>query len=244
MSKTRNISMAAFFALLFCFALLIQTNETYARTSLSQLQAQITALQAQVNALEGQVDADVSDLQAQIDALQTQVDALKAQVASGVPKTGQTTSYATGDDGDLQKGVEWPVPRFTDNGDGTVTDNLTGLIWLQNADCFNRRNWSQAFTAANTLNSGECGLNDGSGEGAWRLPNVKELQSLIDFGALNLALPSGHLFFGVQSSDYWSSTTIAYSTSRAWYVNMRHGTVDDGDKANGTYFVWPVRGGQ
>ena len=53
-----------------------------------------------------------------------------------VPKTGQTVSYATGDDGDLQKGVAWPDPRFTDNSDGTVTDNLTGLIWLKNANCF------------------------------------------------------------------------------------------------------------
>jgi len=53
-----------------------------------------------------------------------------------VPKTGQTTSYATGDDGDLEKGVAWPDPRFMDNGNGTVTDNLTGLIWLKNANCF------------------------------------------------------------------------------------------------------------
>jgi hypothetical protein len=47
-----------------------------------------------------------------------------------VPKTWQTTSYGTGDDGDLRKGVAWPDPRWTDNGDGTVTDHLTGLIWL------------------------------------------------------------------------------------------------------------------
>jgi hypothetical protein len=47
-----------------------------------------------------------------------------------VPKTGQTTSYAIGDDGDLERGVEKPPlkDRFTDNGDGTVLDNLTGLI--------------------------------------------------------------------------------------------------------------------
>ena len=51
-----------------------------------------------------------------------------------VEKTGQTTSYATGDDGDLEKGLAWPNPRFTDNEDGTVTDNLTGLIWLKNAN--------------------------------------------------------------------------------------------------------------
>ena len=45
-----------------------------------------------------------------------------------VPKTGLTSSYLTGDDGDLQKGVPSPNPRFTNNGDGTVTDNLTGLM--------------------------------------------------------------------------------------------------------------------
>ena len=47
-------------------------------------------------------------------------------IPTQVPKTGQTTSYRTHDDGDLEKGVTWPSTRFTDNGDGTVTDNLTG----------------------------------------------------------------------------------------------------------------------
>ena len=50
-----------------------------------------------------------------------------------VPKTGQTTPYVAGDDGTLQKGVAWPAPRFTDNSNGTVTDKLTGLIWMKDA---------------------------------------------------------------------------------------------------------------
>ena len=50
--------------------------------------------------------------------------------AKYVSKTGQTTLYATGDDGDLEKGD--PVsPRFTDNGDGTITDNATDLVWAK-----------------------------------------------------------------------------------------------------------------
>ena len=57
-----------------------------------------------------------------------------------VPKTGQTTSYGTGDDGALQKGVAWPTPRFTDNSNGTVTDNLTRLIWMKNANAFGTEN--------------------------------------------------------------------------------------------------------
>jgi hypothetical protein len=52
-----------------------------------------------------------------------------------VPKTGQTTSYADYDDGYYEKGVSWPNPRFTKS-NGTVTGNLTGLIWLEDANCF------------------------------------------------------------------------------------------------------------
>jgi hypothetical protein len=160
-----------------------------------------------------------------------------------VPKTGQTTSYATGDDGDLQRGVAWPNPRFTDNGDGTVTDNLTGLIWLKNANCFGTRNWATALADANGLASGSCDLTDGSVAGDWRLPNVREQQSLIDYGRYDPALPSGHPFTGVRSGYYWSSTTFAGITSLAWCVGLYDGYVGLVDKT-GSGYVWPVRGGQ
>ena len=85
-----------------------------------------------------------------------------------VPKTGQTTSWAANDDGALEKGVSWPNPRFTINTDGTVTDNLTGLIWLRNANCTlffngdakgqNNRFWNEALVAASSLSNGYCGL--------------------------------------------------------------------------------------
>jgi hypothetical protein len=171
--------------------------------------------------------------------------------AAPVPKTGQTTSYATGDDGDLEKGVTWPTPRFTDNGDGTVTDNLTGLIWLKQANCGGTRNWANALTFANSLydgwtgdgSGGDCGLSDGSSAGDWRLPNVRELQSLIDYGRYYPALPSGHPFTGGQSKLYWSSTTYAPNTSLAWYVYMSDGYVSAYNQTN-TLYVWPVRGGQ
>lgn len=166
-----------------------------------------------------------------------------------LPKTGQTATYATGDDGDLQKGVAWPSPRFTDNGDGTVKDNLTGLIWLQDASCDGVMAWSNALDHANELYDGcsdcggddeDCGLSDDSSAGDWRLPNVKELQSLIDFSEYNPVLPSGHPFTGVQSSDYWSSTTNADITSTAWRVYMSDGAAVSDDKSSG-YFVWSVR---
>jgi hypothetical protein len=66
-----------------------------------------------------------------------------------VSQTGQTTCWETtgsptncartGQDGNIQAGVAWPIPRFTDHSNGTVTDNLTGLIWLKDANCFDVR---------------------------------------------------------------------------------------------------------
>lgn len=107
-----------------------------------------------------------------------------------VAKTGQTTTYSTGDDGNLQRGVSWPNPRFTDNNDGTVTDNLTGLIWLKNADCVGGKDWSQALDFCNSLKAGDCGLTDGSNSGDWRLPNLRELQSLLHYGFYDPAVPN------------------------------------------------------
>jgi len=177
-----------------------------------------------------------------------------AGVPSAVPKTGQTGCWnvngtaidcaGTGQDGELQKGVSVD-PRFTDNGDGTVKDNLTGLIWLQNPDCFSYQTWTDALTASNSLASGSCGLTDGSVAGGWRLPNIKELQSLIDFGQSFPALPLGHPFSGVQSSElYWSSTSVAFGPNVALGEDLLFGRVVIVDKSSNGFYVWPVRGGQ
>ena len=164
-----------------------------------------------------------------------------------VPKTGQTTSYATGDDGDLEKGVSWPSPRFTGNGTGVITDTLTGLMWMENADAGNdcqgvdtgTETWASALASAAACNDagGYAGYTD------WRLPNVRELFSLIDFSQYNPALPSGHPFDNVQSYYYWASTTLAGSTTYAWYVYLGNGRVYYDFKTY-TCYVWPVRGGQ
>jgi len=169
-----------------------------------------------------------------------------------LPRTGQTTKYAAGDDGDLQKGVAWPSPRFTDNSNGTVTDNLTGLIWLKNANCTETvgsiakesgfLTWADALTWSNSLANGSCGLTDGSAAGTWRLPNRKELMSLIDKSMYNPALPAGHPFANVQADDYWSSTYAVY-ISGAWAVRMADGLVHADYRPNNGY-VWPVRSGQ
>jgi len=160
-----------------------------------------------------------------------------AAPGGAVPKTGQTVSSYTGDDGDLEKGVAWPSPRFTDNG-STVTDNLTGLMWAENANLPNgTRNWTSAVTYCNSLSLG--GYDD------WRLPNVRELFSLIDFGSSSAdPLPSGHPFDNVMNSQYWTSTTQATSSSQAWYFYINYGFYSGTTAKTGAWYVWPVRGGE
>jgi hypothetical protein len=172
-----------------------------------------------------------------------------------VEQTGQTTSYGAGDDGDIQAGVPWPTPRFTDRRNGTVRDNLTGLLWLKNANCstISPAAWATALSNANNLANEQCGLTDGSVAGDWRLPSVKELQSLIDFGFFNPVLSNaagtaiwteGDAFSGVQANYHWSSTTYAdRRESTAYVVDLYHGWTGTGAKGD-PFFVWPVRGGR
>ncbi|OAD22282.1 peptidase C14, caspase catalytic subunit p20, partial [Candidatus Thiomargarita nelsonii] len=71
--------------------------------------------------------------------------------------------------------------RYRDNGDGTVTDNLTGLIWMKNANCSGRRmTWKKAMQWAAKLAHGQCGLRDGSRAGMWRLPTIDEWKAMVD----------------------------------------------------------------
>ncbi len=155
--------------------------------------------------------------------------ALEATAAPPAPVAPIITSAAT---------------RFTDNNNGTVTDSITGLIWLKSANCntISPKNWDAAISAAASLASGNCGLNDGSTAGQWRLPSRNELQSLIDYTTYNPALLAGYPFTNVQSNVYWSSTTYAGGASFAWYVHLGYGGVIASSKAN-PYYVWPVRGG-
>jgi hypothetical protein len=187
---------------------------------------------------------------------------LRAPVAgTGQTSTAPLDPAPAGSDGALQKGVAWPVPRFTDNNNGTVTDNLTGLIWLKNANCGfffsgdtiggNTRPWAAALTAANSLASGSCDLSDGSTAGDWRLPNVREFQTLIHYGFFDPAVPntagtgkwsSGDPFIGVLGVDYWTSTSTARnSPPQAFRVELAFGRVVN-DNKDSVYNVWPMRG--
>lgn len=103
--------------------------------------------------------------------------------------------------------------QFTDNGNGTSTDNLTNLIW-QKSPYTDTLTWEQSLTYADTLSL--TGISD------WRLPNIKELQSINDETLINPSLnPS---FFSVASAKkYWSSTTLPNQITNAWYMNTQFG---------------------
>jgi hypothetical protein len=163
--------------------------------------------------------------------------------------TGQTTSFAVGDDAALQKGVAWPAGRFVDHADGTVTDQLTGLTWLKNAGCFTSTNWANALNDVNQLASGACGLSDGSSAGQWRLPNLHELESLVNVAYSNPAITPGSPFFNVSNGIYWTSTSYyggLPGSPSAWAIRMSDGRyINDGvanAKTSASNAVWAVKG--
>ncbi len=162
-------------------------------------------------------------------------------------KTGQTQTYAPGDDGDLRMGVAWPSPRFTDHGDGTVTDNLTGLMWTKDAhspgmaqcDVTSEKPWQGVLDHIGCLN-GYVYL----GHDDWRLANMKELVSLMDYSRSYYPIAPGHPFVDLYWSFYWSSTTVSYLPERAWGLyGLWNGGVHLGPKTSAAPF-WPVRGGR
>jgi hypothetical protein len=179
-----------------------------------------------------------------------QTGSLENSVIS-LPQTGQTKCYdtsgieipcaGTGQDGDIQAGTDWPSPRFVDYGNGTVTDDLTGLMWTKNANLpGDVKTWQQALDYVKGMNQNtypNFGYTD------WRLPNRKELYSLTDFSRYNPALPSGHPFTNVLGG-YWSSTTYAYNPDSACVVDIWGGFVSNCSKYSCYGYMWPVRGGQ
>ncbi|MFQ6105223.1 MAG: DUF1566 domain-containing protein, partial [Candidatus Glassbacteria bacterium] len=144
-------------------------------------------------------------------------------------KTGQTSTYYPGDDGDLRRGVTWPSHRFVDNGDGTVIDALTGLMWLKDADCFGTAaDWQTSMDIIADFNTTPTNYDCADYDEVdppyddWSLPNRKQLFSLIDYSQWQPALPPDHLFLNAPTIEsYWSSTTFAPTTDHAWVVLIR-----------------------
>ncbi len=163
--------------------------------------------------------------------------------------SGQAQSYAPGDDAALHAGVAWPATRYVDHHDGSVTDTLTGLVWLKDAGCLAPSTWAPALDAVDHLAAGACGLTDGSSAGQWRVPNQWELESLVDESASAPAISAGAPFTNVAAGAYWTSTSYyggQGGSPQAWAIRMSDGRyVNDGVgnvKTASTLGVWAVRG--
>lgn len=180
-------------------------------------------------------------------------------------QTGQTSCHdaggskidcaGSGQDAEYSRGIAWPVPRFkvgidpgngeTANGDvaeshghgGIVTDLLTGLVWTHNANPGEfPMDWAEAHDFVTRMNRDrKHGFDD------WRLPDRRELRSLVSHQTRNPALPEGHPFTNVFMGWYWSATTAAVDDDFAWYVHMEGGRTFYGAKRQ-YYLVWPVQG--
>jgi len=142
----------------------------------------------------------------------------------------------TGQDGESRYGFAWPVPRFEVHGEA-VKDLLTGLVWLRNANCNEfPLTWQEALDLAADMNAkGSAGYKD------WRLPNRRELHSLVSYQAKKPALPDEHPFKNVFLGWYWSATSAAINPSYAWCLHMEGARMFYGRKDQYCLF-WPVRG--
>lgn len=129
--------------------------------------------------------------------------------------------------------VEGSYERFTDNGNGTVTDSQTGLMWVKDADSGAQVDWWDAKTFATNEDAG--------GHADWRLPQVWELYTLVDEREGNPSLQSDHPFDGVRNAEYWSETKYEDFLAFAYYVRFSDGWVDYSNKGMPAGHVWCVR---
>lgn len=196
--------------------------------------------------------------------------------AGNPPVNAYVCNGANGNDGeDGEDGVDAtradgmcfdPTNRYVDCGNGTVTDTVTGLIWLKQWNCLPNSTWAAANQAAAGLKNGDCGLADNSSAGDWRLPTKDEWRATIaeavsrgchhfgaggppsltnDAGTACYGTGAGSSFAGVSSHILWSSSSDSFSPSIAWHTEFKFGAVSDGKVGhkNSSLGVWPVRGG-
>ena len=206
-------------------------------------------------------------------AVTAMFDTVAVVYPATVPKTGQTLCVdangpiactGTGQDGDLQAGVALPTPRFTDNGDGTVTDNATGLHWLKDMTCIGfvssgLNQWTDAFNWVASFNSGmdlSCADYTPGTFNDWRIANINELHSLINYGFYLPAISNAQgdakwsegdpfvnlpVLNGTAPWPILSSTPVSQSAPNSASIHSLLPAIGKLD-IDSSGFVWAVRG--
>ncbi|RJQ56391.1 MAG: DUF1566 domain-containing protein [Desulfobacteraceae bacterium] len=128
--------------------------------------------------------------------------------------------------------------RFIEQGE-LVADTHTGLVWTRNASLGDLpMTWKEALTFVCDLNCKKL-----HGFGDWKLPNRRELFSLVSHETVNPSLPAGHPFADVRES-YWSATISRYDVRYAWVLYLQDGAVGVGYMPLSEFYLWPVRAHQ
>ena len=148
----------------------------------------------------------------------------------------QVSCQDSGHDASFAVGTPWPQPRFELH-DDQVMDLLTGLIWCRNAGLAEfPLTWQEALDFVAIMNREQQ-----FGQRDWRMPNRRELRSLLSLQTRLPALPEHHPFINVFDGWYWTATTAAISPAHAWYVALDGGRMFYGGKDQ-SFMLWPVRG--
>lgn len=170
-----------------------------------------------------------------------------SEMAKYILWTGQTRCFdsngvrvscrGTGQDGEHTPGRQWSRSRFVKVDMNLVHDTTTDLVWPLDANLFSfPMSWQEGLDAVQQMNS-----ENRFGRTDWRLPNRRELRSLISHGARKPALPQGHPFHNVFLGWYWTSTSFTKAREYAWYVHMEGGRMFYGKKMDDS-LLWPVCG--
>jgi len=163
-----------------------------------------------------------------------------------LPRSGQTRCFdqrgaelhctapqAQGQDAANLSGAPWPAPRFVslehEKAGVLALDRLTNIVWRAHSSAEGLRTWQQALDTAARLQEEQ--------HLPWRLPNINELESLVDASQHSPALPQGQPFAGLQQA-YWSSTSSFFEPDWSYCLYLDKGAVGVGYKQNAEFYAW------
>ncbi|BDD05175.1 Lcl C-terminal domain-containing protein [Aureibacter tunicatorum] len=210
---------------------------------------------------------DTKLTEAQVDAfvgnngyLTSEVDGSTTNEIQTISKSGSSITLSNGG-GTVTTKADAPcfdnANRFVDCGNGTITDQLTGLIWLKNVGCFGAKNYKNGNDQAARLAHGQCGLTDNSSPGDWRLPTIEEWKAFMKSSCPSPSIPDitgngcyadGPAFFtNMRASGRRSCISSSLNPddlSQTQVANVDNGTTFGFPRATTGFGIWPVRDGR